>query len=531
MELSVCLIVKDEARNLPGLLSCLPLSEIELIVVDTGSADQTVEMAQAAGAKVIHHAWRNDFSEARNASLNAATRGTVLWLDADDRVDSVFWKEIRPLLDSPSPAHRCVVRSPREDGSCETFLQVRLFPNHQGIAFEGRIHEQVGSSLARKGVSIRDSSAIITHLGYLHAADREMKSRRNATLLRQEYAAHPGEPAVALQFGNALCQIGDYAGSREVFWNFIGFRERDDKRPIPTDERERMFPALIAETFEKSGDVQDALAWHALSRHWAPDYLRSGYVLAKEALKRGEAAVAFGHLLSILETQPRIGLVACDNAGVRANALALLVSMSLSPHLLQIWQAMGRKPETLHRLVQDGIQELAKREHFPLDRSALIAHLYRNRGWPALLAVLERWRPASSQEWLLLEDAVEAVVLSAPIDVQESMARLLLEHPEWMQRSGVLSGLNAMLREFCSGDSETARVQGWNAFRSAMELHPDDATVLGQFALFADRHRCQAEALEVLSRIPHPSQWLVEVMQHLQGSKQTDSSRLVRPLA
>ena len=104
--LSLCMIVRNEEKRLPRCLaSAMPWAG-ETIVVDTGSTDGTIALAERAGARVLHFAWRDDFAAARNHALAAATREWVLVLDADEilRVDdAVAWA--RALAAAPAAAH------------------------------------------------------------------------------------------------------------------------------------------------------------------------------------------------------------------------------------------------------------------------------------------------------------------------------------------------------------------------------------------------------------------------------------------
>ncbi|MEE1308446.1 MAG: glycosyltransferase family 2 protein, partial [Anaerovibrio sp.] len=84
MKLSACVIVKNEAANLPQWLSCMSRVADEMIVVDTGSTDDTVELAEAAGAKVYYFAWCNDFAAAKNYAIEQAAGDWILFLDADE---------------------------------------------------------------------------------------------------------------------------------------------------------------------------------------------------------------------------------------------------------------------------------------------------------------------------------------------------------------------------------------------------------------------------------------------------------------
>src|SRR3989339_2277430 len=82
--LSVCMIVKNEAANLKLTLPQLVKHAAEVIVVDTGSSDETIDVAENLGAKVYNFEWISDFAAARNYSLSLATQPWILWLDADE---------------------------------------------------------------------------------------------------------------------------------------------------------------------------------------------------------------------------------------------------------------------------------------------------------------------------------------------------------------------------------------------------------------------------------------------------------------
>ena len=84
--LSATLIVRDEERNLPDCLGSIDGVVDEVVVVDTGSTDGSVELARELGARVVSHPWRGNFSEARNLALEVARGEWILYLDADERL-------------------------------------------------------------------------------------------------------------------------------------------------------------------------------------------------------------------------------------------------------------------------------------------------------------------------------------------------------------------------------------------------------------------------------------------------------------
>ena len=80
------MIVKNEEEMLPGCLEAVRDAVDEMVIVDTGSSDRTVEIAESFGAKVVHFPWNGSFADARNCSLDHATGDWVLYLDADEHL-------------------------------------------------------------------------------------------------------------------------------------------------------------------------------------------------------------------------------------------------------------------------------------------------------------------------------------------------------------------------------------------------------------------------------------------------------------
>src|ERR1700689_1316256 len=95
---SLCVIARNEAANLPGCLGPLVPFVTETIVVDTGSTDATSSIAESFGARVFDFPWCDDFAAARNESLRRATGDWILWMDADDRLDAENTRRLADLL-------------------------------------------------------------------------------------------------------------------------------------------------------------------------------------------------------------------------------------------------------------------------------------------------------------------------------------------------------------------------------------------------------------------------------------------------
>ncbi len=197
MRLSLCMIVRDEQEMLPRCLASLAEAVDEMVIVDTGSTDETVEIARSFGARVIFHPWSGSFAEARNVSLEAAEGEWLLCLDADEvlvgedvsllrSMTQRSWREAFYLSETNYTGEL-------DDGTAVTHNALRMFRNRPEYRYEGRLHEQVARRLPGFLPERVESSGVrIEHYGYLGAVrDSREKSRRNIELLRLQQAEGP----------------------------------------------------------------------------------------------------------------------------------------------------------------------------------------------------------------------------------------------------------------------------------------------------------------------------------------------------
>ncbi len=182
--LSVCMIVKDEAHQLAGALENFSSFADEIIVVDTGSSDNTKEIASRYTDRVFDFPWCDDFSAARNCSLDKATGDYVLWMDADDRVEPEMAERIvglKAAFDGRN-AFYFILEDLGADGPTCSFFQLRCVPRRNNVRFFGRIHEQ----LSLDGLLPHTVDVVIRHHGYLHRDIHRGKIERNLALLKKE---------------------------------------------------------------------------------------------------------------------------------------------------------------------------------------------------------------------------------------------------------------------------------------------------------------------------------------------------------
>ena len=188
---TAALIVRDEGLVLAECLRSISGVVDEIVVVDTGSVDDSVAIAADFGARVHRRAWTDHFAEARNAALDEAGGEWILYIDADERLAPVDRSEVEALLaGAPEVAFRVLLR-PFERAT--PYREYRLWRNDPRIRFEGVIHEKVVPSIHavsradRRPIGVCD--LLLTHVGY--EGDQTHKHERNLPLLRAQVLLEP----------------------------------------------------------------------------------------------------------------------------------------------------------------------------------------------------------------------------------------------------------------------------------------------------------------------------------------------------
>lgn len=223
LTLSLCMIVRDEEAMLGRCLAAVAGAVDEIVIVDTGSTDDTVAIAESFGARVLHHEWTGDFAAARNVSFDAATGDWILYLDADEvlvagdadglrALTGRVWREAFYLVETNHTGEL-------DDGTAVTHDALRLFRNRPEYRFEGRIHEQIAHHLpGYLPERLERTDVRIEHFGYLGVVrDTKEKSRRNIELLERQAADGDDSPFLHFNLGSELSAAGDAAAALPAF--------------------------------------------------------------------------------------------------------------------------------------------------------------------------------------------------------------------------------------------------------------------------------------------------------------------------
>jgi tetratricopeptide (TPR) repeat protein len=220
-KISLCMIVKDEEEMLPRSLAAVAPAVDEIIVVDTGSTDRTVEIAESFGARVLHHEWTGDFAEARNVSLEAATHEWILWLDADEVLVAEDRDKLRKLAGQTWREAFYLVETnftgDIEDGTAVTHNALRVFRNRPEYRFEGRLHEQIAHNLpGYLAERVAHTQVRVEHYGYLGVVrESKDKARRNLELLEKQSAEGVDTAFHKFNLGSEYLALAEYEKARD----------------------------------------------------------------------------------------------------------------------------------------------------------------------------------------------------------------------------------------------------------------------------------------------------------------------------
>lgn len=246
-QIAATLIVRDEARCIGRCLDSLRPWVDRMIVVDTGSNDGTPALATACGAEVHHLAWPDDFSAARNHALDLSDADWNLILDADEWIAS-GGEALRDWCAGPPRLGTVCIHSAYDAGDDEATTRswiTRLIP--RGARYEGRIHEQVASSLPRVRVDLH-----IGHDGY-RDAQMARKTDRNHPLLLRDLQDRPDD-------GYILYQLGKDAGLRHDHADACDHYAAAAARTSADANWRHELVVCHLQALARAGRIEDALA-------------------------------------------------------------------------------------------------------------------------------------------------------------------------------------------------------------------------------------------------------------------------------
>ncbi len=245
LPISVCIIAKNEENYIGECLRRLSLYDWEIIVVDTGSTDRTVEIARTYTPHVCHFDWVNDFSAARNYSISIASNDYILAVDCDEYLEadeqtlnivSNLAKRITPwqigVLDLVNPSAEC---SASGESQSIVHEHIARFFNRKFTCYKGAVHEQL---VSKGGEALEFIPIPLTfyHMGYSTADIKKKKASRNISLLESELKASGSDPYLLFQLGQSYFGLSEYAKALPYFEQALS---------MEVDEREEYVQTLV----------------------------------------------------------------------------------------------------------------------------------------------------------------------------------------------------------------------------------------------------------------------------------------------
>jgi len=223
LNVTVCYIVKNEEKYIKKSIDKVKelLNPLEILVVDTGSTDKTVEIALKSGARVEHYEWVHDYSKARNFALKMAKNDMILFLDADEIPYQVDLDKIKRGIATYPQAIGRITRqnycyTPDGKKTVVTDKTERLF-DRRIYKYEDAIHEQV-CKINKGKMEAYPIPIVVKHYGYLQSREKLVeKAEYYNSILFRELKKKPNDPYILFQIGQSYRMIGDDKKALEYF--------------------------------------------------------------------------------------------------------------------------------------------------------------------------------------------------------------------------------------------------------------------------------------------------------------------------
>ncbi len=350
-KLTVAMIVRDAQLRVEETLRSVAETADEIVVADTGSADDTRGVAGRFASRVIDVPWQHDFSAARNACLAGIRGGWVLWLDAGETIEPHTAAQLRRFVDRQAEevaAYRLLVRLPATPGDIcdQQIARVRLVPGLAGVNFRGRVREQLNGSLDALGLKIQSLPLVIQRPACDQQAEVKLvKALRNLKLAEREIAENGPTARLALARGEALASLGEPEEAGNCF------RQAQQEATPGSDELLEAFYGQITALGETptAREAQLDLCIHALQSFPVDLQLLCAMGNFLQASGRLELAIrAFETAVQCGELQPSLWHLAdIEDVAVACWAATLQLQNRVDQAKQLLEDALHERPESI----------------------------------------------------------------------------------------------------------------------------------------------------------------------------------------
>jgi len=469
--LSVAMIVCDEQNVLAeSIRSVQPVAD-EIVVLDTGSTDQTAVVAEQEGARVCRADWTDDFSAARNSCLEHVSGDWVLWLNAGERLAAESCTALREFVDGeakPGKVYRLVLELPSADrtASDEQVLRPRLAPWNPQLQFEGRLCETMDRSMEAAGLEFDTAPGkILLHSRRNEPQFKAQRAERDLKLIALQTAdTDDAQPRLLIAKGEAYADLNDQNQARRAFLQAVAASPRGSIEML-----ESYYGLLTTYDGDQSQKVQqltvclEALEIFPLDAQLlcAMGNCLQGQNKVELAVRAFETAVKYGQVnMEVWHL--------CELAEVAAVCLNLTLQLA-------------GKDEEARRVMEEALDRC--RNSVRVRRHLIDLHVKHGRDVEAL-QVAEKL-PITSESRRPLEDAVRGAAKAAVADWEPALGYLQSAYVagcrdpiclRWLSITllcnGQIEAAAPVLREWC--ELEPANVEAQTYLR-ALTQQADDS--------------------------------------------------------
>lgn len=263
LPISVCIIAKNEEQYIEECLRRLRVYDWEIIVVDTGSTDRTVEIARKYTSNVFHFDWVNDFSAARNYSISKASHDYILvvdcdeYLEKDENTDDLINHLTEKIM--PQQVGMLTLFSPfidsADDSSSIIQDQIARFFHKKYTHYQGSIHEQLAAinndTLHFVSIPLR-----FYHAGYSTLAIKKEKTARNIPLLEAELKANGPDPYLLFQLGQSYFGLMNYEQALPYYEEALAMDVNEHEEYVQTLVESYGYCLLNLKQYEKALELE-----------------------------------------------------------------------------------------------------------------------------------------------------------------------------------------------------------------------------------------------------------------------------------
>jgi tetratricopeptide (TPR) repeat protein len=333
--ISLCMIVKNEEEHLPKALNSVKDAVDEIIIVDTGSTDNTVEIAKSFGAKVYYYEWNNDFASARNETLKYATCDWILSMDADDEMNADDIRRLKEVLSETDAMGFAIPifseiydRQTNMKNTTVNYL-VRIFKNDPRIRFSRRIHEFVDQSIYDIGGKIEILEIPVFHRGYIDLETLNKKLERNKRLLEVALEENPEDHSLLVYMGKTYLEENELDKAEEYYKRAISLVETGSKRYASLFFLQTAYIGLGNLLIQK-GEFEEAIEYFNKAIAIDPNFPDTYYHIGMAYYNKGRFEEAYNMFSKVFEVDVNKSTAKISHLGIRGElTLTMLQATAL----------------------------------------------------------------------------------------------------------------------------------------------------------------------------------------------------------